>query len=152
MHCTHGPIQVPLTQLSPLSQTCLSCPNSVPPPHSPLALSFTDTSISQSLAGPPARIPCTLLLYSPGRPPVGFCSLFRACGGVGRGVRHSPSVAGTCWRWCGRRDTARFGLVGVEFGRGSFALLRSTMGPGLLKETRPLTAIIIRRGALNPFE
>lgn len=32
MHCTHGPIQVPLTQLSPLSQTCLSCPNSVPPP------------------------------------------------------------------------------------------------------------------------
>lgn len=45
-----------------------------------------------------------------------------------------------------------FGLVGVEFGHGSLALLRNTMGPRLLKETLPLTAIIIRRGPLNPFE
>lgn len=45
----------------------------------------------------------------------------------------------------------QFGLVGVEFGHGSLAL-RDTMGPRLLKETLPLTAIIIRRGPLNPFE
>lgn len=97
-----APIQVPQTQLSSLSQTCLSCPNSVHPlppaprphspptprPHFPLALSFTDTSIFQSLAGPPARNPCTLLLYSPGSPSVGFCSLFP---GLQRGGERCPS-------------------------------------------------------------
>lgn len=30
-----APVQVPLTQLSPLSQTCLSCPNSVHQPPCP---------------------------------------------------------------------------------------------------------------------
>lgn len=46
----------------------------------------------------------------------------------------------------------QFGQVGVEFGHGSLALLKNTIGPRLLKETLPLTAIIIIRGPLNPFE
>ncbi|CAF91839.1 unnamed protein product, partial [Tetraodon nigroviridis] len=75
-----------------------------------------DTSISQSLAGPPARNPCTLLLYSPGSPPVGFCSLSPGLRRGGRGVHHGPSAAATrtFWRWCGRRDTAQFGRAPVR--------------------------------------
>lgn len=152
MHCTHGPIQVPLTQLSPLSQTCLSCPNSVPPtPFSPRSFLYRHFYLPKPCRSTsPNPLHFTSLFPWQSAGGVLFC--FLACGGVERGVRHNPSVARTFWRWCGRRDTVQFGLVGVEFGHGSFALLRNTMGPRFLKETLPLTAIIIRRGALDPFE
>lgn len=153
-----APIQVPLTQLSPLSQTCLSCPSSVhPPPPAPiLPLLFPLQTLLSSKALP-VHQPETPELYFSIPLEVrrwGSRLFFLACRGVGRGVRHSTSsaVARTFWRWCGRRDTVQFSLVGVEFGHGSLALLRDTMGPRLLKETLPLTAIIIRRGPLNPFE
>lgn len=150
MHCTHGPIQVPLTQLSPLSQTCLSCPNSVPPPpFSPCSFLYRHFYLPK---------PCR----STSPNPLHFTSLFpwQSAGGVlfsfpglRRGGERCPSQP-----LCGKDilemvwSARQFGLVGVEFGHGSFALLRNTMGPRLLKETLPLTAIIIRRGALNPFE
>lgn len=60
MHCTHGPIQVPLTQLSPLSQTCLSCPNSVPPPILPLLFPLQTLLSSKAL---PVHQPESPALY-----------------------------------------------------------------------------------------
>lgn len=168
-----APIQVPLTQLSPLSQTCLSCPYSVTlllllhHPHPALALSFTDTSIFQSLAGPPARNPLHFTSLFPWQPAGG-----RGGGSVpptprgprGGGGERCPSrplrgegIFGD--GVVGKRHGGNSAWWGSSFGRGSFALLRDTMGPRLLKEaphTHPHppihTAIIIRRGLQKPFE
>lgn len=48
----------------------------------------------------------------------------------------------------------QFGLVGVEFGHGSLALVEEHNGATTSQRNAPppLTAIIIRRGPLDPFE
>lgn len=58
------------------------------------------------------------------------------------------AVASMFKRSCGWRSV---GVVGVEFGHGSFSVKahNGTMNP---QRNVPLTAIIIRRGLLNPFE
>lgn len=59
-----APIQVPLTQLSPLSQTCLSCPNSVhPPPPTPILLLLFPLQTLLSPKALPVHQPETPALY-----------------------------------------------------------------------------------------
>lgn len=134
-----APVQVPLTQLSPLSQTCLSCPSSVhplppQPPHSPLALSFTDTSIFQSLCRSTSPKPLHFTSLFPWQSRRWGSVLFFLAPRKGVGGERCPSQpplrlrARTFWRWCGRRDTVQFGLVGVEFGHGSLALVEEHNG------------------------
>lgn len=144
-----APVQVPLTQLSPLSQTCLSCPNSVhppttpTPPFSPCSFLYRHFYLPKPL---PVHQPETPALYFSiplAVPPVGFCSLFPGPAEgewVGRGVRHSPLCG------CGRGHFGD-GVVGetrcnsvwwgLNLAMALLLLLRNTMGPRLLKETLP---------------
>lgn len=159
MHRTPGQIHVPLTQLAPLyqnlpllSQQCYTPPHYS---HTPFALSLTGRSNFQRFASPPTLNLRTLLLYSPGSwlwVLVSFSGMQRSGQRWTEGLSQLRGDLEICG-WC---SVVQCGVVGVEFGRGSFSLLRNTMGPWILKEMPPPlphpTAIIIRRELLNPFK
>lgn len=137
MHRTPSPHPCPPNSTQPPFYTCLSCPDSVPPPcHSctPLALSLTDSSNFQSLASPSTLNPSTLLLYSPGSRPVDFSVFFKPAEGwreLDRGA-----VRALRWLWRGYFGepvvgAVRCSVMGVEFGRGSCSVREhnGTMNP-----------------------
>ena len=133
MHCTPGPHPSPPNLTCPPLSNLLLLSQQCNPPHAtltPFALSLTDSSNFQSLAGPPTPNLCTLLLYSPGSQPVGFSLFYRPAKGWREVDRRAVRAL-----WWLRQGHFRDCVVGAAQSNVGWWGLNLAMALSLLKNT-----------------